>query len=334
MSGAPLQAISCPTSSLCVAGGPRFLVTSTDPAAGAASWQPVIAPAPVCALPTGPTPGGYFCPTAPSSVTTLDIQSLSCPSMSLCVAAGGNGGPRMPNEILISTDPTGGPSAWKLMSLPGNGGIRSVSCTPTPMCVAISGKNDVLTTTNPTGGPSAWETTDVYPYAPTSMTMPNAVACVPGLCTIAGEDGYILAATDPTQGLAAWIGNQIESRSPLSGVACVSNKLCVAYEYGFIMSSTHPARGSGGWRLGSVVHGSRTLTPLDSATCTPTGFCAIAGGEYRRSGIIITNTNPARHPRSWKQARVDKTLITTIACPTSALCVAADEHGNILTAHP
>lgn len=344
-----LWAISCPSSSLCVGGG-RLLMTSTNPAAGASSWQPVAAPTPAptpppqppCAPPTEPTPNGYFCPAPepvviePAPIETFDLQSLSCPSTSLCVAAGGTYGSRssqLSNEVFTSTDPTGGSSAWQYAILPGKGGIRSISCTPTAVCVAITGANKILTTSNPTGGPGAWKSTDLYPYAP------NAVACQPGLCVIAGEDGYVLAATNPLGGLGAWAGNQIGYQEPISGVACASRKLCVADDgFGEVLSSTRPARGNGHWRADWSARSSRTTTPLlSSGTCTPTGLCAIAGGEYGRSGvirsgIIVTNTNPARHPRSWKQARVDSAPISAIACPTSTFCVAADRQGDILTA--
>ena len=72
--------VSCPSTSLCVAVGGDSIEFSTDPASGA--WTT-------------------------HTVTTVGLQSVTCPTASFCVAAGSDDG-----TVLVSTNPTGGPSAW------------------------------------------------------------------------------------------------------------------------------------------------------------------------------------------------------------------------------
>jgi hypothetical protein len=82
-----LQAVSCPSVSMCVAGDDAGnILTSIDPTGGKRAWTK--APA---------DHGGFPAPA---------LGAVSCPSVSLCVAGDSNG------DILTSTDPTGGASAW------------------------------------------------------------------------------------------------------------------------------------------------------------------------------------------------------------------------------
>ena len=78
---------------------------------------------------------------------TGGILSVSCPSARLCIAVDTGG------HAFVSTDPTGGRSAWKWVTVPGaSSGFGAVSCPEVKLCVAIA-QDNVLTTTDPTGGP-------------------------------------------------------------------------------------------------------------------------------------------------------------------------------------
>src|ERR1700733_4799273 len=101
----PVIAISCPSASLCVGTARNGnIVTSTDPTGGAGAWQttsiapghtfsPISCPStPLCVVSdtagdvftsTSPT-GGPGAWSAPVSVGTV-IESLACPTVSLCV---------------------------------------------------------------------------------------------------------------------------------------------------------------------------------------------------------------------------------------------------------
>jgi hypothetical protein len=84
--GHTLNAVSCASVSLCVAGDSNGkILTSTDPTGGASAWTK--------ARVARPDPNGN------------SLTGVSCPSVSLCIAADrGN--------ILTSTDPTGSANSW------------------------------------------------------------------------------------------------------------------------------------------------------------------------------------------------------------------------------
>ncbi len=97
--GAWLDALSCPSPQLCVAGGSSgtvggWIETSTDPAGGSQAWSggPIVHPL------SAQHSGEY------------SITDLSCPTTSFCLAVG-DGGP-----LYVSTNPTGGPTTWQFVS--------------------------------------------------------------------------------------------------------------------------------------------------------------------------------------------------------------------------
>jgi hypothetical protein len=161
-----MDAISCPTTSLCVgvdyAGN---VVVSTNPAAGASAWT-------VLNLGMG------------------RFEGISCPDANLCVVTDDAGG------VIISTDPTGSAGAWKrvadvggIVQLDGawGAGMGSVSCSSASQCVAAS-RNYVVVSHDPTGGASAWQAIDVNPH-----TTLNAVSCASDdLCVAVDDYGDVL----------------------------------------------------------------------------------------------------------------------------------------------
>jgi hypothetical protein len=133
----PVSGVSCPSASLCVGVGgysglhgsynSGYVLTSTDPT-GAHSWRV-------------------------STVDTIGLSSVSCPSVSLCVAVDRGG------SAVTSTDPTGAHS-WRV-STTETVGLSSVSCPSASLCVAVDDFGNVVTSTDPTGGQSAWTKTNV-----------------------------------------------------------------------------------------------------------------------------------------------------------------------------
>jgi hypothetical protein len=78
------------------------------------------------------------------------LNDVSCPTESLCVAASDG-------RLLVSTRPTGGPSAWRAVRLNGSLeglGLGSVSCPSEHFCVATGGRS-VIWSSRPTAGPSS-----------------------------------------------------------------------------------------------------------------------------------------------------------------------------------
>ena len=75
-----LDALSCPSASLCVAGSGDGLLVSTSPAGGTAAWKLVVRP--------------------PTAVNELpQVLGVSCPSVSFCAAVTAHG------DLLTSTNP-------------------------------------------------------------------------------------------------------------------------------------------------------------------------------------------------------------------------------------
>jgi hypothetical protein len=113
--------LSCPSTSLCVAEAfPSGVAVSTDPLSG--QWtstqlrdvQALTCPA--ISLCVGVGGDSIEFSTAPASGKWTSysvsnaagyLHSISCPTTTFCVAAGSGGG-----DVLVSTNPTGGPSAW------------------------------------------------------------------------------------------------------------------------------------------------------------------------------------------------------------------------------
>ena len=115
------QAISCPSTQLCVAGGygnssvGGWIETSSNPLASA-SWH------------GGPTPHPSFA----QHSGQYGVTGISCPTTAFCVAAVSAG------EPLVSTDPSGGVGTWTEAT---NGSMDNpgfAACTTTGQC-SVSG---------------------------------------------------------------------------------------------------------------------------------------------------------------------------------------------------
>jgi photosystem II stability/assembly factor-like uncharacterized protein len=113
-----LDAVSCPSTSFCVAGGGQgnesaVLFTTTD---GGSTW--------VSQTPPSPTPGG--------------IASISCVSTTECVAAGGgtqiNPGGGLPVAISVTFDAG---ANWISPTIPSVANLLGVSCPSPTSCTAV-----------------------------------------------------------------------------------------------------------------------------------------------------------------------------------------------------
>ena len=156
----PLTAISCPSSSLCVAVDSfGDTVVSTDPSGGTGAW----------------------------TVTQVDsgtgFTDVSCPSASLCVATDGRA------NVVATTNPTGGAGAWSVAQVdpePFSPTLNAISCPSPSLCVASASDDsggDLVVSTNPTGGRRAWRLAHVDDHRE-----PTTVACAsPSFCVAFGH---------------------------------------------------------------------------------------------------------------------------------------------------
>jgi hypothetical protein len=231
-------------------------------------------------------------------------------------------------EILTSTDPTGGPEAWKVTRLRGKRPLYSVACPTVTECVALGENGTMLSSSDPLGGAKAWKSANLYPYVP-ATNGPNAVACAPGggLCVATGEKSSMLWARKPLAGILGWQGVGLLGFPTLLGAACASPKLCIGYGFGTLITSTNPARGR--WSARGAPKGLPAGLELAAGFCASSGFCAVAGGRGNHNGTVYTNPSPPQS--AWHKASVDSTPIRAISCLSSTLCVAVDGEGRILT---
>ena len=344
----PIASLVCPSASLCVgASGLNHLLASTHPAAAPSAWRSFAVgqgAASVSCLSTSFCYGVsgselLFSSRSPAggpgqwSVTAIGgpnrPYAVSCPSRSLCVAVEGNG------EIATSTDPQAGAGAWKAVSAdtavgpecgkygPGDGcdpGLSAISCPTVAFCAASDQQGNVITTRDPTGSAAAWTTTSLSPDFTFGQVMcPAATSCV-------WFDGSsrVLVSSDPGGGGRAWHALSL-SDSGLASLSCRSATLCVAADSGGDVIAFDPLTRA------------HKLEPIDpsstfavdstlSVDCTPHGRCT----AFDRRGNVFTSEDPFAGTSSWSRAHVDSAAIVLATCPSTKVCLAADQYGEVI----
>lgn len=271
-----LSSVSCPSTTLCIAGNhSKALFTSTDPTGGASAWiyQTEYAWPPI------ESPNAkYFGP----------LASVSCASVSFCVADLDSYNDF--DTLATSTDPIGGGSAW-LATTPYIMGDRSgkpilgVSCASVSLCVAADGAGSVLTSTDPTSSEATWT------VVPVDISPLWAVSCPSNsFCVAVDGAGNVVTSTDPTGGSSAWSVVNVDGTTKLTSVSCASESLCVAVDAdGNALSSTDPSGGPDAWSAVPVDPG-HTLT---SVSCTPgsAGLCvAVDNASYAVTSTFSPQT--------------------------------------------
>jgi hypothetical protein len=271
--GGRLQAISCASPNLCVAVSYEgFIYVSTDPTGSADAWSPTVinegdgathltavsCPSPsFCAAVSGGSNnsnGGIVLtstnPTAGQWQETqldgsLDLRGVSCGTPSLCVAVAREG------RIFVSTNPTGGPSAWKELGAPGGpGDLEGVACVSTLLCAAGNLTGNVLTSTVPAGSGLGWSETNAGGSVQiTGISCPTASACV-----AVDNNADVLTSADPTGGPGSWDfenlvpfrptenGKELQPpRNALFSASCASISLCALVGIdGRVFTATDP----------------------------------------------------------------------------------------------
>lgn len=169
-----LTGISCPSVSFCLAVDARGeAFSSTRPSTGPWDREQIDSTRTTCGVRQGAEP------------CTAPLHTLSCPAASLCVAGDEAG------NVLSSTNPAGGPSAWTTVPVEDhskyNGYIDGLSCPSVSFCTAVDTAGNVLSSTDPAGGRPAWTSTAVDPgHYLTALSCPSV-----HLCVATGEDGFL-----------------------------------------------------------------------------------------------------------------------------------------------
>jgi hypothetical protein len=280
-----MRQIACaPTGAPCVAVDENGeLLSSNNPTAGAGAWTT-----------TDLAPGG-----------------VSCPSVTLCVAAG-------MSTVYTTSDPTGGAAAWTPALLGAGLALANITCPAVTLCVATGGglAGSIAVSSDPAGGVAAWT------VASQGANYLGAAVCSSTTqCSITDSHGNVYTSSNPAGGAGAWTLNP--SFPALVGEACPSAGRCVGLIGGgspssTILTTSDPSAGP--WSI--------TTIPGDllSIACPSSSLCLAAGW----GGALDYTTNPT--DGAWTQTTIDggRTL-ASIDCPSSSLCLAVDYSGNVLT---
>lgn len=313
--------VSCPSGSLCVAGNAAGqLYTSTDPTGDAASWQPA------------------------SAEHLADVGGgVACATAQLCFELASDGFFRQ-SVLTASTDPSGGPLAWRSQPSPFTSDAsdfdtssRRLTCPSASLCIAYGDDAEILTTTDPTvdPAPSAWQATQVD-----GGNRIGSISCpTSGLCAAIDDSGRILTSTEPAAG-TAWRSTYVPGlTTPLvesqtvPQIACASAGFCLATDVYFPqcnpcepqatqVTSTDP-------RDGSWVSSGNYLVGLKSIVCPAAGLC-LGLIPWAQGALVLATTNP--DAGVW--AGTDLTasaVVTALACASDSFCAVGDTSGEVWT---
>jgi hypothetical protein len=315
----PIDAVSCPATSLCVAvdraGG---ILSSTDPAGGRGSWH------------RADVDGSN------------ELTGLSCPSTTLCVAVDAAG------NVVTSEDPGGGRSAWAVAQIDSsptqnntdNAGavlVRGVSCPSTTLCVAVDAAGNALLSTNPTGGTAGWISVHVDTNSSygCNETGPPALTCQPPLvgvacpsvaqCVAVDFSGNVLSTATPGAPLP-WASTPIGGGglSSLWGISCPASGFCATVDgiAGRVITFNPAA---------PATQTSRSLPySLYGIWCQSQSLCLASAQTPGGISGLVGSVDPLAPGSTWSLSSLGG--VNAIACPaTSPLCLAADDEGNIAT---
>ncbi|HWU47869.1 MAG TPA: cell wall-binding repeat-containing protein [Humibacter sp.] len=338
-----LDAISCPTVSVCRAVGSRYgrpLVATES----SGHWSVSAAGAP--ADYHGVVPGGS------------PLGHVACASSTYCVAAGSYLNTSKHQVGLIETLSAG---HWAVREVPPPSGSPSgssvaligVDCDSAKQCVVIgnvngSGPTSAMLVTDDSG---SWSTQ----VLPSATLMPNsvghsvslaAVSCRTGGCTAAGEDGA--KPMSAVYGMGSWT---VETASDgdvfgFTGVDCPEAGQCTAVAP--TGSATQPMVigriGDGLWYLQSrvtVPSASNNIGGASPVACATLDFCAtnleynygatMPNGAFTLDLVVAGNgTNAGAAALLPSNARAHGApaypFIDAMACPRAGVCVAVGEY--------
>jgi hypothetical protein len=307
-------ALRNPTDVFPIGNATANALVSTNPLGGASTWRRTTIPT-----------AGYN-----------SLQVISCPSVSLCVAADNAG------NLITSTRPAGGLIAWRLSHLANS--ILVVSCPSVSFCAAVDKAGDVLTSHRPGRGASAWTQT----LGPSGLPLGGLSCPTESLC-VGFSGNEILTTSNPAGGPNGWTaqysdyGTQPECGkygpptncsvpADISSLVCKSANLCMALDgFGAVLSSTDPTGGSGAWQTRALDSQCYFGGCDDGVSCPSVSFC-VASGSY-----VFTSLSPGSGEWTTNTptlpAGSSPPVLSPESCPSAHLCVGIEAGGVPITVY-
>ena len=255
-----------------------------------------------------------------ANISASALTAVSCPSISLCVAADA----AQFSNMHVTTNPSGGAASWSANAGVGQNSFQSInamSCPTTSLCVASDNAGWIYWSTNPAA--NAWSDTGVGVNGGASL---RAISCASAsLCVAAGSNGNIVWSTNPTGGAGAWTQANASDLNLVLSISCPTVALCVAGDdAGNIITSTNPTGGALEWISADAVSGDI----IRGMSCPTTSLC-VAGDD---AGFAIHSTNPTGGLAAWSSEHVATgfRFLPAISCPTTTFCVGGDSGGGVI----
>ena len=307
----PIDAVACPTASLCFAADAAGnIISSADPTAGASSWSL-------------------------SSVDGVALTGLACPAVTLCVATDQSG------SVVTSANPTGGSGAWTTTAVDsakgqadGGGGtlLRGLACPTTTLCVAIDAAGNAVYSTAPVGGASAWTTTpaDTALIHGCSAAGPQCQPALVGvscpsvnMCVAADFSGNVLITGSPAAA-TPWAASPTAggSVSSLWGISCPTTTFCATVDgYADNVITFNPTA------IASTVVSTTVPYGVFGIWCANAEECVASATTQDGQSVLLSSTDPTGPSSAWSVTHVGG--IGAVACPLPTTCIAGDAEGDI-----
>jgi hypothetical protein len=236
-------AISCPTSSVCgVVDTSGNLISSTNATGGAGAWTvrqidpggdlvDISCPSRASCYAVDAT-GNVLKAIAPSTSTTAAVDEPWTPMkvdpsgnlMSIDCVQGDCFATDYQGNIFSSSDPAGGASSWKSITVPDGEALTDISCPATTFCVAVGARGGAWVSTNPTGGAGAWKGGLGMPGGASGVSCTQALLHALGQqtwCVIVGSQDQFAIGTIPQLGVSR-DGTGSGSVGSSTSIACPS----------------------------------------------------------------------------------------------------------------
>jgi hypothetical protein len=239
----------------------------------------------------------------------------------------------VPDDIVTTTNPTGGAGSWHVAKAPAGIRANALSCPSARLCVGAGVGPNVngiaVVATNPTGGTSAWHVsevggTDLF----VSATCPSA-----SLCVLGDGSGEVAVSTMPAGGTWTAVSADPGAAAPIAALACPTTSTCVGGDgHGNMISSLAPTGAGTAWHVTPVDGQNR----LSGVACPAPTVCV----AFDDAGKVLTSTRPTGGASAWRVvpglkigpnlASFESTTRYDISCPSVSLCLAGDG-GRIVT---